>query len=148
MNQLIPFLALTVPLALSTTQATGQVSRNTGLLHPSSEVRPAALVLHTVKLPIWPESHEVFLTAATALGELVRQEAGCLDFVLYKAPGARGTFFQVEEWANETALAAHRRQPYEQAYQQQLPALLAAPATATVYQVSACSVQPLLPVSH
>jgi quinol monooxygenase YgiN len=133
MNQLIPFLALTVSLALSTTRATGQVSRITGLLHPSSEARPATLVLYTAKLPIRPESREVFLTAATALGELVRREAGCLDFALYEAPRARGTFFLVEEWANEMALATHRRQPYEQACQQQLPALLAAPATATAY---------------
>lgn len=145
MNRSSFILALLASLVLTTTRVAGQVQRNSGLLHPRGETGPAGLVLFTAKLPIRPESREVFLTAATTMGGLVRQEAGCLDFSLYEDPAARGTFFLVEEWASEAALAAHRRLAYEQAYQQQLMALLAATATTTVYRVNARTVLPLLP---
>ena len=139
------FLALAVPLAFSTTRAAGQIRRNTGLLHHATEAGPPVEVLYTEQLPIRPESREAFLTAATALGGQARRESGCRDFRVYEASGAPGTFFLVEEWTSEAALAAHRRQPYQQAYQQQVLALLAAPATTTAYQVSARKVTSLAP---
>jgi len=142
------FLALAFPLAFSTTRAAGQIRRNTGLLHPSGEAGPVVAVLYTEQLPIRPDSREAFLTAATTLGGLARRESGCRDFRVYEAPGSTGTFFVVEEWGSEAALAAHHRQPYQQAYQQQIRALLAAPASTTTYQVSARKVTSLTPANR
>ncbi len=128
-------LVLLVLLALSTTRAVGQIRRNTGLLH-RDEAGGTTLVLYTEKLPIRPESRDAFLTATTTLNNLARSETGCLDLGLYESTETPGTFLLIGEWASEAALAAHKQQPYELAYQQQLPAFLAAPATATAYQVS------------
>jgi quinol monooxygenase YgiN len=140
------FLALAV-CSLSATRAAGQIRRNTGLLHHGGEASPVSLIVYTEKLPIRPESRAAFLTATTMLSAQVRREPGCRDFGLYEASETPGTFFLVEEWANEAALAAHQRRAYELAYQSQLPAILAAPATTTAYQVHARTVA-LLPPAH
>jgi quinol monooxygenase YgiN len=148
MKNTLLFLALAVPFALSTTQAAGQIRRNTGLLHRANEACPVVAVLCTAQLPIRPESREGFLAATAAWGEQVRREKGCRDFRVYEAPGSPGTFFLLEEWATEADLAAHRRQPTQRAYQRQIQALLAAPAAATTYQVSARQATALVPANR
>ena len=145
MNHCCFILALMASLVFSTTRVAGQIRRNSGLLHRDAEASPADLVLYTARVPVRPESREVFLTATTTLAELARRETGCVEFGIYEASDARGTFLIVEEWASQDALSSHHRQAYELAYEQQLAALLAAPASTTVFRVSARTVRPLLP---
>jgi quinol monooxygenase YgiN len=87
------------------------------------------------KIQIRPERREEAVRAALAMVEATRREQGCVSYAFYGDLVDQGTFFLFEEWESDAALVAHFQTEHMARFQQQVPALLAAPPTIKRYVV-------------
>jgi quinol monooxygenase YgiN len=83
-----------------------------------------------------PGSEDHIRDALTTLSEATRQEPGCRSYELFESTATPGTFFTIETWADEAAMAGHLETPH----------IAAAFAAADGHVASAPSIHPLRPV--
>jgi quinol monooxygenase YgiN len=86
-----------------------------------------------------PERRDEARRAALAMAEATRREAGCISYAFYADLADPGTFFLFEEWESDAALAAHFQSEHMARFQQQVPALVAAPPKIKRYVVEAAT---------
>ena len=91
------------------------------------------------KIEVRPERREEAVRAALAMVEATRREQGCVSYAFYGDLVDQGTFFLFEEWEGDAALAAHFQTEHMARFQQQVPALLAAPPTIKRYVVESAA---------
>ena len=91
------------------------------------------------KILVKPERRVDAQRAALAMAEATRREAGCISYGFYADLVDPGTFFLFEEWESDAALAAHFQTEHMARFQQQIPALLAAPPTIKRYVVESAT---------
>ena len=91
------------------------------------------------KIQVRPERREEAVRAALAMAEATRREQGCVSYTFYGDLVDQGTFFLFEEWESDAALAAHFQTPHMARFQEQVPALLAAPPTIRRYVVESAA---------
>jgi quinol monooxygenase YgiN len=91
------------------------------------------------KIQVRPERREEAVRAALAMAEATRREQGCVSYTFYGDLVDQGTFFLFEEWESDAALAAHFQTEHMARFQQQVPALLAAPPTIKRYVVESAA---------
>ena len=135
-------LALVAPLVLVSPLAWGQYARHSPLMQHTDALPNIVRLVH---LSIKPDDRDVFLQAATRMGERSQQEAGCVEYQVYEDVSARGKFLVSAEWTSAAAWEAHRQQAYTVEYLQQLPAWLATPAITTSYSAFGRTVTTVVP---
>lgn len=82
-----------------------------------------------------PERREEAVQVALQMAKATAAEVGCLSYRFYADLEALNTFFLFEEWATAEALAAHFQTAHMQAFQRQLPPLLAGEVVIRRYNV-------------
>ena len=91
------------------------------------------------KIQVKPERRDEARKAALDMVEATRREAGCVSYAFYADLVEPATFFLFEEWESDAALAAHFQTPHMARFQEQVPALLAAPPTIRRYVVESAA---------
>ena len=91
------------------------------------------------KIQVKPERRDEARKAALDMVEATRRESGCLSYAFYADLVEPATFFLFEEWESDAALAAHFQTEHMARFQQQVPALLAAPPTIKRYVVESAA---------
>ena len=91
------------------------------------------------KIQVKPERRDEARKAALDMVEATRRESGCVSYTFYADLVDPGTFFLFEEWESDAALAAHFQTPHMARFQEQAPALLAAPPTIKRYVVESAA---------
>ena len=91
------------------------------------------------KIQIRPERREEAVRVALAMAEATRREKGCVSYGFYGDLADPGALFLFEEWESDAALAAHFQTPHMARFQEQVPALLAAPPTIRRYVVESAA---------
>jgi quinol monooxygenase YgiN len=84
---------------------------------------------------VQPARREDALRVARAMAQATCAEAGCRHYRFYADVDDPGTFFLFEEWESEAALARHFESDHMRTFQQEIPALLAAPPQIRRYEV-------------
>jgi len=91
------------------------------------------------KIQVKPERRDEARKAALDMVEATRRESGCLSYAFYADLVEPATFFLFEEWESDAALGAHFQTEHMARFQQQIPALLAAPPTFKRYVVESAT---------
>lgn len=91
------------------------------------------------KISVKPERRDEARRAALAMVEATRREAGCISYAFYADLVDPGTFFVFEEWESDAALAAHFQSAHMARFQQEVPALIAAPPAIERYVVESAT---------
>lgn len=91
------------------------------------------------KIQVKPERRDEARKAALDMVEATRRESGCLSYAFYADLVEPATFFLFEEWESDAALGAHFQTEHMARFQQQIPALLAAPPTIKRYVVESAT---------
>lgn len=88
------------------------------------------------QLHIQPEQVSVALPLFQTLVKQVREEHGCIAYVLFQNTHDSAKFTMIEEWADESALAQHAEALKASAiFQQIMPLLAGAPDVQTYFEV-------------